>query len=257
MNQNLFTEIYSEYRDKIYNLAFRMTGDGAAADDITQETFILVYKKYSTFKGRSSLYTWIYAITKNLCFQHLKNVKRGRFQSLENLIHSHNSPAIQSGYSPDEKQFYIKQVKEGCLLGLLRCLSLYQRISFILAILNNLTIPEISKIIGKSPNSTRILIHRARKNLKSFLCKNCSLYDNKNPCKCEDLIDFSLKNNWISNKSDILNLHTIESELSDLKSEILLYKSLTEQSIPEERTKKLAEFIERQPFKIFFKKIVK
>lgn len=85
-DKNRFSEIYSEYKGKIYNLVFRMTGDRAEAEDITQEAFIIVYQKLSTFRGESNIYTWIYAIAKNICLQHLRKVKRSRFQSIENLI---------------------------------------------------------------------------------------------------------------------------------------------------------------------------
>lgn len=89
------------------------------------------------------------------------------------------------------------QVKDGCLLGLLRCLSLNQRIAFILKVLFDIPIEDVALIIDKSKNSTRILICRARKNLREFLCRNCSLYSEDNHCKCENLILFSLKQGWV------------------------------------------------------------
>jgi RNA polymerase sigma factor (sigma-70 family) len=257
IDKNRFSEFYSEYKGKIYNLAYRMTGDRTAAEDITQEAFIIVYQKFSTFRGESNIYTWIYSIAKNICLQHLRKVKSGKFQSIENLINTFGSEDSKTDYSAEEKQLYINQVKEGCLLGLLRCLSFYQRISFILSILNELSVNEISKITGKSPNSTRILIYRAKQNIKNFLCKNCSLYDSANKCKCENLISFCIKQNWISCQPNYNDAGIIESELSHLKREVSLYKTLTEYQAPEETTKRISDYIKHQKFRIFSVKKVK
>lgn len=59
----------------------RLTGQGAHVDDLTQEVFIVAFKKRTEFEGRSSVQTWLYAIARNLCFRHLRGQRRlFRFQ---------------------------------------------------------------------------------------------------------------------------------------------------------------------------------
>jgi RNA polymerase sigma-70 factor (ECF subfamily) len=253
LTKELFEEIYSSYKNQIYNFAYKMIGNKTIAEDITQETFIRIYEKYKLFKGRSKLSTWIYTIAKNICFQSLKKSQKSSFHLLEDLIYSNNNLKDENKYEELEKKYYIYQVKEGCLLGLLRCLSLNQRLAFILNILFEISIKDVSIIISKSENSTRILIHRARNNIKMFLCKNCSLYDNKNKCKCENLISFSLKQNWIEKYKNSVPQKNVESELKEFKDEILLYKSLKKYDLK----KRISDLVVNKKYLIFSEKKVK
>lgn len=205
-----------------------MTGNKDDADDITQETFIQAFKSLDKYKGESNIYTWLYRIAKNNCLKFLDKRKRSSFVTLQELIDKTGSP-VSELIPEDERILYISQVKDGCLSGLLRCLSLQQRLAFILNILLDLPLEQVASIIGKSENAVRILVHRSKQNIKSFLCSNCSLYDSKNPCRCENLINFSLKQGWIGKENVLFKDSVrIESEIRSLKDIVTLYRSLNE-----------------------------
>jgi RNA polymerase sigma factor (sigma-70 family) len=257
LTEEYFTDIYLKYSNKIYNLAYRMTYNEEAAEDITQETFIKVLDNYDKFRGDSNIFTWIYTIAKNSCLQYLKKNKKGEFQSIEGLIHKVSVPVDKDQYNDLEKQSYINQVKNGCLLGLLRCLPFYQRIAFILNVLNEIAVKDISLIINKSENSTRILISRARKSLKIFLCSNCSLYQEDNKCKCENLISFSLKQGWIKTHNPAIVPEIIESELKAFKSVILLFKTIPDYHENDNIKNIISNIIKKNTFNIFSDKKVK
>lgn len=219
-----YQEIYNQYFKKIYHLAFRMTGRKEDALDIAQETFLQAFQSKESFKGESHIYTWLYRITLNNCLRFLKNQKRSSFENIESLIYKVSIP-LSEEISESEKSAYIFQVKDGCLSGLLRCLSKQQRVAFIFNILLDLPAEQVAGLIGKSENATKILIHRARRNIREFLCRNCSVYDAVNHCKCENLASFSLKQGWIDSHS---RLERIEKEIKDLKNEVMVYKTLHE-----------------------------
>ena len=204
-----------------------MTGNKDDASDITQDTFIQSFKSLESFKGESQIYTWLYKIAKNNCLRFLEKKNKTTFLSLQELIDNTSSPA-SGEISEIEKSVYITQVKDGCLSGLLRCLSLQQRLAFILTVLLDLPLEQVAIIIDKSENATRILFHRSKQNMKEFLCRNCSLYDSKNTCRCENLINFSRKQGWISLNNPANNPERIESEIKDLKNVVRLYKTLHE-----------------------------
>jgi len=256
MPRDSFDSLFAAYKNTIYSLAYRMTGERQAAEDIVQETFLQVWKNQDRFKGESRILTWIYAIAKNLCYRHYARKKRSSFQDLEALLDraaaDHNEPRLEE----PQREDYILQVKEGCLLGLLRCLSFHQRLAFILNTLFDVPVETVSRIIRKSPNATRILVHRARQGITSFLCKHCSLYDNDNPCHCADLINFSLKQGWIG-KAQSHVVRQAESELSELKQEIRLYKSLPDSSPSPAFDQKMAALLRDKKFLIFSRQKVK
>jgi RNA polymerase sigma factor (sigma-70 family) len=219
--------IYKKYSKKIYNLAYRMTGDKDDAQDITQETFIQGFKSIDKFKGESQIYTWLFKIAKNNSLKYLIKKKSFSFLSMKELIDNSSSP-VSEEISETEKLLLITQVKDGCLSGLIRCLTLQQRLAFILNVLLDFPLNQVAGIIDKSENATRILVHRSKKNIKDFLCNNCSLYDSKNTCRCENLINFSIKQGWIGLNNELNNSFRIESEIKNLKNLTGLYKTLQE-----------------------------
>lgn len=232
-DERSFATFYDLYSQKVFNLTFRITGDKQDAEDITQEVFITAFQKIDDFNEKSDIYTWLYSITRNKCFRFLEKKKRASFSDLEKLINS--VPKDQEPeYKQAEKNFYINQVKEGCLNGLLKCLSFYQRVAFILNVLLEVDISQVSQIIGKSEGATRVLIYRARNNIKKFLCKNCSLYDPKNKCECENFISFSLEQKWIqkpSGSKDLTQAKIIENEIGEVDKVVSLYKTLPSQEV--------------------------
>jgi len=243
-------ELYQSYAKKVFNLAYRITGDRAAAEDILHEVFVLVIRNADKFRGDSSVYSWIFAITKNVSLRTRKRTFRG----FENLIRLAERPKESTFDNELERRYYVQQVKEGCLTGLLRCLSFHQRVAFILDILCGVPTKTISVVLNKSENSVRILVSRAKANLRAFLCSNCSLYDSANRCRCENMVHFSLQNAWVTKYDPKTAPATIESELKDLKNEVLLYQSLLEQDPPRELP---PDFLARQDLMILSREKVK
>jgi RNA polymerase sigma factor (sigma-70 family) len=221
---------FHQYGKKIYNLAYRMTGNKEDADDITQETFIQAAKSINSFRHESNSYTWLYQIAKNNCLRFLEKKNRTTFLTLRTLSEQVSSP-VADDISEYDKYHYILQVKEGCLLGMLRCLPIQQRLVFILNILLDLPLNEVALVIEKSENATRILVHRARQSIRNYLCENCSLYNIHNSCRCENLINFSLNKEWIRKEVEENNpIYLAEEEIREIRDEIKLFKTLPEKN---------------------------
>jgi len=95
-----FNLIIKTYQERVYWQIRKMVIDHEDADDLTQETFIKVFKNLSSFKGDSQLFTWIYRIATNNCLSFLKKKKRInilRFSSLESDL----MESVASNYSGD------------------------------------------------------------------------------------------------------------------------------------------------------------
>ena len=70
-----YEEIIKKYENKVCGIIYHMIKNQNDVEDLAQEVFIKVYKNLSKFKGDSSLYTWIYKITVNLCLDEVKKRK--------------------------------------------------------------------------------------------------------------------------------------------------------------------------------------
>src|SRR3954464_7799094 len=71
-------ELYETYVDRIYRLAFRLAGDDELARDFTQATFIRAFEKIGSFRGDSSLSTWLHSIGVSVSLNGLRKTKRTR-----------------------------------------------------------------------------------------------------------------------------------------------------------------------------------
>ncbi len=259
-----FLILYELYGKSILNLAYKMTGSFEEAEDITQNTFVQAYLNIHGFEGRSKLYTWLYAIAKNLCLRYLAD-RKSSIASLQLLIETVQAPETADQYSDIEKKFYIEQVKEGCLLGLLRCLSFHQRMAFILYVLLEVELKNVAAILNKSESATRTLIHRAKRNVKDFICRNCSRYNESNPCRCEDLIEFSLKQGWIKASEGIQGAgyrkeippSSIEAEIQGMSKIVQMYHGLPTKEPSDNLIRHIRNYITESGLEIFHYKKVK
>lgn len=73
-----FNEVVSRYKDKVYNYLYRMMGNAADAEDLTQEVFVRLYTSLGSFRNQASLNTWLFRIAGNLCIDYFRRSKKHR-----------------------------------------------------------------------------------------------------------------------------------------------------------------------------------
>jgi RNA polymerase sigma factor, sigma-70 family len=218
--------LYEHDLERIVAFILRMTNDREAARDLAQEAFAVALEKGDSFRGESSALTWLMSIARNLCLKRLSRDRERSFGDIEAIIDSRSEepPAC----SEAEGRYYVEAVKEGCLVGLLQCLSLDQRCAFILFILCDLPADSVARIMGKSENSVRILGSRARAELREFLCRNCDLMGAPGRCSCDRMIGFSLSRKLVERYDPSRTVPPIVRELRRFSDEVELYRSLPE-----------------------------
>lgn len=75
-DSSAFESLVGNYQNMVFNLSFRFMGNRQEAEDLSQEVFMKVYKSLETYRGASTLKTWIYRITSNMALNRLKFLKR-------------------------------------------------------------------------------------------------------------------------------------------------------------------------------------
>ena len=74
-DQNAFGEIVEMYKDKVYQISYRMLGNRHEAEDIVQEAFIRAYVNIQRYNLELKFSTWLYRITTNLCIDRIRKKK--------------------------------------------------------------------------------------------------------------------------------------------------------------------------------------
>lgn len=82
-DQNAFAELVELYKDKVFQICFRMLGNRHEAEDIAQEAFIRAYVNIETFNQKRKFSTWLFRIATNLCIDRIRKKKPDYFLDAE------------------------------------------------------------------------------------------------------------------------------------------------------------------------------
>lgn len=161
INVHRFQKVYEDYSDKVYGYLLLLTGKKEVAEDLTQETFLKVYKHMHQFKGDSLMFTWLVKIARNVAIDYLRRMNRLRFFSLE----KYTIQAIQ--LSPVE--IIVKGEKTSQLYKAIQSLKLSYQEVLILRKIKEFSIRETAEILGWNENKVKITTSRAMSALKKEL----------------------------------------------------------------------------------------
>src|SRR5215211_9086333 len=79
-------QVFRDYAPRVYNLARRMLGNDADAEDVTQDVLLQVVRKLDTFRGESAFPTWLHRVTVNAALAHRrKRATRQAHQASESI----------------------------------------------------------------------------------------------------------------------------------------------------------------------------
>jgi RNA polymerase sigma-70 factor (ECF subfamily) len=146
-----FDEFVALYQTPIYNLALRILQDREDARDTTQEVFLKAYRQLPKLRGELRLRPWVYRVTVNACYDHLRASRR-RPQNGDAEVELREEPVDR-----------VEQAELGRLFrASLRKLSERQQIALLLKDVHGLPHSEIAECLGISRGSAEVLLFRAR-----------------------------------------------------------------------------------------------
>lgn len=160
-DDHAFSDLMRRHEDRIFGLAFRMTGSRPDALDATQEAFVAAFRQASTFRGDSALATWLYRIAINACHDLLR--KRARQPAPE-------AEPVPPHRDRDPEPF----VDETVALRLdvaqaLAGISDEYREAVVMHDLGGIPYQEIARITGVSVGTVKSRISRGRRRLARLL----------------------------------------------------------------------------------------
>lgn len=163
-------ELVRLHQARIRRFVTCSTGDPDLAETITQDTLLRAYRGRENFRGDCSLSTWLTGIAINVTRDHLRS---GRYKFWKHLkasaldVHEMASFLPSEAVSPERRILAKERIKE--LYVVLESLSYNQRTIFLMKFSEEMSVEEISQILGMAVNTVRTHLHRALKAVRSKL----------------------------------------------------------------------------------------
>lgn len=152
-------ELYDAHVDRVYRLAYRMTGDDELAREYTQDAFVRAFEKLSEFRGEAALGTWLHTITVSVVLNGLRKVKRMRQREVE----LDAAPVLSIGAAPVEPWLRRR------LRTAIGSLSERYRMVFVMHDIEGYTHEEIGTAMSVAVGTSKSMLHRARARLREQL----------------------------------------------------------------------------------------
>jgi RNA polymerase sigma-70 factor (ECF subfamily) len=167
-DQTVFEYLYRAHSKRVFAVCLRIVGDPTEAEDLTQEVFLLLFRKIHTFRGDSAFTTWLHRLTVNLVLMNLRK-RPAPVVPIEAAPDSDDGSASQ-GIDVGTVDLSL----EGSLdrINLARCIAQLPagfRTMFVLHDIQGYEHHEIAKILGRSVGDSKSQLHKARKRLRELL----------------------------------------------------------------------------------------
>lgn len=167
-NLPAFNALVERHQSLAYNITYRLTGDRDAADDATQEAFLLAYRKIDQFRG-GSFRAWIARIATNCAYDSLRSKKRARTSSIDDMVEDEERcPALVStGQSPE--QHAVAAELSRAIMAAIGSLAPDHKAVVVLVDLNGLDYEEAAAALGVSLGTVKSRLSRARAKVRDAL----------------------------------------------------------------------------------------
>jgi RNA polymerase sigma-70 factor, ECF subfamily len=165
-DEEAFETLYHLHKRRVYSLCLRMTANTAAAEDLTQEAFLQLFRKIGTFRGESAFSTWLHRMAVNVVLMQLR--KKGLpLVSLEETMESEEeSPKKEPGAEDVRLAGSLNRIQLQQAIG---DLPPGYRMVFLLHDVEGYEHNEIAEMVGCSIGNSKSQLHKARMKLRELL----------------------------------------------------------------------------------------
>jgi RNA polymerase sigma-70 factor (ECF subfamily) len=170
-DRHAFDDLVAKYQTRVYQFAYRLSGDAETASDLTAEAFVRVYTNLHRFRFDSKFTTWVFRIVTN-CFLDLRKREQVRkHESLEELLTTADSEMKKQFGSEDESPLEIAERGERgkALEAAIHRLPEYQRAMIVMYHIEMLSYEEIAQTLDMPIGTVKSRLNRARLALKQVL----------------------------------------------------------------------------------------
>lgn len=171
--EEIMEEVVNYFGERLTRFAYTYVKDWGKAEDIVQEVFVTCYTKMDTFRGESSVKTWVYRITINRCHDHLRSWSFRNLHFTDRIskwIKGEKSTLEQELIARDEKEELARQVLT---------LPIKYREVMLLYYFEELAVQDISLMLFLNDSTVKTRLHRGRQLLKEIITSEGSAHDGR------------------------------------------------------------------------------
>jgi RNA polymerase sigma-70 factor (ECF subfamily) len=161
-DHSAFARIVEAYMSPVHNLAYRMLGNAAEAEDAAQEVFLRAYLKLASYDRGRKFSTWLLAITSNYCIDLLRR-RRAPMVDLDDV------EFVVESREPGPEQIAVEGEQREAVARAIDALPPGYRLPTVLRYYNDLPYDEIERITGLSEQTVKSRLFRARRMIKEML----------------------------------------------------------------------------------------
>jgi RNA polymerase sigma-70 factor (ECF subfamily) len=166
-------QVFRDYAPRVYNLARRMLGNDADAEDVTQDVLLQVVRKLDTFRGESQFPTWLHRVTVNAALAHRrKRANREEHQvseSLDDILSDGHPGQSMKPWSVAPDQPVLDAEQHRLIEESVKRLPEGYRDTYVLADVEGLPNAEIAEMLNLSVPAVKSRLHRARLMMRDSL----------------------------------------------------------------------------------------
>ena len=198
-----FQQLFAAFQGQLKSYLYRLLASRNDAEDMTHDTFIKAFDKLATFKGESSLKTWVFQIATHLAFNYLQRRKRwtpdvseqAKKLVLENEDLRHSISRIHET-SPDAR-YDMREHIDTCFTCISKNLPIENQLALVLKDVYDFSVAEICLILGKTEGVVKYLLQDGRKTMTDIFDHRCALVNKNGIChQCSEL------NGWFNPKQN-------------------------------------------------------
>ena len=161
-----FETLYHMHKRRVYSLCLRMTANTAAAEDLTQEAFLQLFRKIATFRGESAFSTWLHRMAVNVVLMQLRKKGLAVVPLEDTLETEEESPRKEPGAEDMRLTGSIDRLQLQNAIGELPP---GYRTIFLLHDVQGYEHNEIATMVGCSIGNSKSQLHKARMKLRELL----------------------------------------------------------------------------------------
>jgi RNA polymerase sigma-70 factor (ECF subfamily) len=171
--EEIIEHMMDQFGEKLTRLAFTYVKDWGRAEDIVQDVFVTCYTKMDTFRGESSVKTWVYRITINRCHDYHRTWSFRNLQFTDKI-----SRWMKGDHQTPESNLIAKDEKEALANQVLSLPVKYREI-LLLYYFEELSVQEISSLLLINESTIKTRLHRGRQMLKEAISSERSMDDGR------------------------------------------------------------------------------